>query len=47
MSNNSTTQSLQSQLPIMEAFYTIQGEGKFQGVASYFIRLGGCDVGCV
>lgn len=47
MSNNPITQSLQSQLPIMEAFYTIQGEGKFQGVASYFIRLGGCDVGCV
>lgn len=33
-------------LPIMEAFYTIQGEGRFQGRAAYFIRLGGCDVGC-
>jgi len=32
--------------PIMEAFYTIQGEGYFQGQAAYFIRLGGCDVGC-
>jgi 7-carboxy-7-deazaguanine synthase len=31
----------------MEAFYTIQGEGAFQGHAAYFIRLGGCDVGCV
>ena len=31
----------------MEAFYTIQGEGFFQGRAAYFIRLGGCDVGCV
>ena len=31
----------------MEDFYTIQGEGYFQGYASYFIRLGGCDVGCV
>lgn len=31
----------------MEDFYTIQGEGTFQGQAAYFIRLGGCDVGCV
>lgn len=31
----------------MEDFYTIQGEGFYQGAASYFIRLGGCDVGCV
>jgi 7-carboxy-7-deazaguanine synthase len=30
----------------MEAFYTIQGEGYFQGKAAYFIRLGGCDVAC-
>ena len=35
------------QLPVMEAFYTIQGEGFHQGKAAYFIRLGGCDVGCV
>lgn len=34
-------------LPVMEHFYTIQGEGAFSGVAAYFIRLGGCDVGCV
>lgn len=34
-------------LPLMEDFYTIQGEGYFQGHAAYFIRLGGCDVGCV
>jgi 7-carboxy-7-deazaguanine synthase len=34
-------------LPLMEAFYTIQGEGTFTGSPSYFIRLGGCDVGCV
>ena len=33
-------------LPIMEAFYTIQGEGFHKGLASYFIRTGGCDVGC-
>ena len=31
----------------MEAFYTIQGEGAFSGTPAYFIRLGGCDVGCV
>jgi 7-carboxy-7-deazaguanine synthase len=31
----------------MEDFYTIQGEGHYQGHAAYFIRLGGCDVGCV
>jgi len=34
-------------LPLMEDFYTIQGEGFYQGNAAYFIRLGGCDVGCV
>ena len=33
-------------LPIMEHFYTIQGEGAHTGRAAYFIRLGGCDVGC-
>lgn len=33
--------------PVMESFYTIQGEGFHQGRAAYFIRLGGCDVGCV
>jgi organic radical activating enzyme len=31
----------------MEDFYTIQGEGYYQGHAAYFVRLGGCDVGCV
>jgi 7-carboxy-7-deazaguanine synthase len=31
----------------MEHFYTLQGEGAYQGKAAYFIRLGGCDVGCV
>lgn len=31
----------------MEQFYTLQGEGFHQGKAAYFIRLGGCDVGCV
>lgn len=33
-------------LPIMEEFYTIQGEGYNTGKAAYFIRIGGCDVGC-
>jgi 7-carboxy-7-deazaguanine synthase len=36
-----------SLLPVMEHFYTLQGEGFHQGRAAYFIRLGGCDVGCV
>ena len=40
---DSTTQVL----PVMEHFYTIQGEGYYQGHAAYFVRLGGCDVGCV
>ena len=34
-------------LPLMEAFYTVQGEGIHAGKAAYFIRLAGCDVGCV
>lgn len=34
-------------LPVMESFYTLQGEGYHAGKAAYFIRLGGCDVGCV
>ena len=33
-------------LPLMEAFYSLQGEGYWRGCAAYFIRLGGCDVGC-
>ena len=33
--------------PIMEHFFTIQGEGKYSGKAAYFIRIAGCDVGCV
>lgn len=33
-------------LPLMEAFYTIQGEGYHKGSAAYFVRIGGCDVGC-
>lgn len=33
--------------PVMEHFYTLQGEGFHAGKAAYFVRLGGCDVGCV
>jgi len=40
--NNSSSLSL----PVMEHFYTMQGEGHYAGHAAYFIRLGGCDVGC-
>jgi organic radical activating enzyme len=36
-----------SQLPVMETFYTVQGEGAYAGAPAYFIRLAGCDVGCV
>lgn len=37
---------LKQKLPVMEHFYTLQGEGMHSGKAAYFIRLGGCDVGC-
>ncbi len=33
-------------LPLMEDFYTLQGEGFYTGTAAYFVRIGGCDVGC-
>jgi len=33
-------------LPLLEDFYTLQGEGSFTGYAAYFIRVGGCDIGC-
>jgi organic radical activating enzyme len=42
-----TTDILQAAYPVMEAFYTLQGEGAHTGKAAYFIRLAGCDVGCV
>ncbi len=42
MSNIPTTS-----YPVMEMFYSLQGEGYHQGKAAYFIRLAGCDVGCV
>src|SRR5512139_2817131 len=33
-------------LPLVEEFYTLQGEGFHSGKAAYFIRIGGCDIGC-
>ncbi len=33
-------------LPLMEEFYTIQGEGVHTGKPAYFLRIGGCDIGC-
>lgn len=48
MLNKNTQIALQKGeiLPLMEAFYSLQGEGFYKGTAAYFIRLGGCDVGC-
>jgi len=41
-------ESLQAtRIPIMEQFYTLQGEGHWAGMPAYFIRTAGCDVGCV
>lgn len=37
---------IQNQIPVMEHFYTLQGEGYYTGNAAYFVRLAGCDVGC-
>jgi 7-carboxy-7-deazaguanine synthase len=47
ISLNTIVKNTDQQLPVMEHFYTLQGEGFHQGRAAYFIRLGGCDVGCV
>ncbi len=46
--NESTQKAVASghALPLMEAFYTIQGEGYHKGSAAFFVRIGGCDVGC-
>jgi 7-carboxy-7-deazaguanine synthase len=46
MNTFSITAQQTTTLPVMEAFYTLQGEGFHQGRAAYFIRLAGCDVGC-
>ena len=45
--NHALAETAGAQLPVMEHFYTIQGEGVHTGRAAYFVRLGGCDVGCV
>lgn len=37
---------IQNQIPVMEHFYTLQGEGYYTGNAAYFVRLAGCDIGC-
>ncbi len=47
MRNNIQTKSQIDQFPLMESFLTLQGEGFHTGKLAYFIRLGGCDVGCV
>ena len=46
MSTSKNIISSNQTLPVMEHFYTMQGEGHYAGCAAYFIRLGGCDVGC-
>ncbi|MDG2371601.1 MAG: 7-carboxy-7-deazaguanine synthase QueE [Flavobacteriaceae bacterium] len=46
INNNIDQVKLGEMLPLMEAFYSIQGEGYHKGSAAYFIRVGGCDVGC-
>ncbi|MFN0200125.1 MAG: 7-carboxy-7-deazaguanine synthase QueE [Bacteroidia bacterium] len=38
---------MMTKLPVMEHFYTLQGEGAYTGYPAYFIRLAGCDVGCI
>ena len=47
MQQPKTSLNTEQSLPVMEHFCTIQGEGAFTGRVAYFIRLGGCDVGCV
>lgn len=37
---------MSKKLPVMEHFYTLQGEGAYSGIAAYFVRLAGCEVGC-
>ena len=46
MTNNLATKNNRN-LPLMELFHTLQGEGFHTGKPAVFIRLGGCDVGCV
>jgi organic radical activating enzyme len=46
MTNKADTSSDGKSLPLVEEFFTLQGEGYQTGRAAYFIRIGGCDVGC-
>jgi 7-carboxy-7-deazaguanine synthase len=46
MASNQINESNGLQLPLVEEFFSIQGEGWNTGKAAYFIRLGGCDIGC-
>ena len=46
MTNNIEILDNGRKLPVMEQFYTLQGEGYNMGKAAYFVRIGGCDVGC-
>ncbi|HUX57283.1 MAG TPA: 7-carboxy-7-deazaguanine synthase QueE [Bacteroidales bacterium] len=46
MAKKSTVISNGTKLPLVEEFFSLQGEGYHMGKAAYFIRLGGCDVGC-
>lgn len=46
MANSSERTAGDKQLPLVEEFYSIQGEGFHAGRAAYFLRLGGCDIGC-
>ncbi len=46
INNNIDQVKLGEMLPLMEAFYSIQGEGYHKGSAAYFIRVGGSDDGC-
>lgn len=47
MTQEDKNQILSTEYPIMELFYSIQGEGYHSGEPAFFIRLAGCDVGCV
>lgn len=44
--SDSRAENKGSRLPLVEAFYSVQGEGRNTGKAAYFIRIGGCDIGC-
>jgi organic radical activating enzyme len=45
--NSHMAETMDVTIPVMEQFYTLQGEGRWTGTPAYFVRLAGCDVGCV